>query len=422
MKGLDLSEERYVRLYTRDSTAWALLSWEAQAVYPLLLRRLDRAGVLYTDGAEPWEAVAVQLQKFPEELIRAGVAQLIERGWLVHNAEAGALVDPLFMEADTAPRSDRARAVESRARRRDRAMSVDVTPKSRIVTPKSQFVVERDETVTPIRSPGPVPNPQEPPLTPPPGAGGQAEGGGRKREKREPAEIPRSLLTAIPDFAERWAERMAAAKSKPTPRGEARQLALLARWLPGCGAPAIIERVEAATAGSWQGIGNTAPPKPRAGSNGHHPAPHLDPGGWEAERARRATQPSSAPSVDIPARLRALADSLPDELPEVDAMRDRIIGLGRGDPDVEAVETALERFSREALRAIRDRMNDEEREALRKEIAVSIEAERRWLQNRGKNEEEIEAEIKAAKPDIVRTAVATCVHWPHFLSLHAIEV
>lgn len=30
MKGLDHPSERYVRLYTRDTVAWAALPWESQ--------------------------------------------------------------------------------------------------------------------------------------------------------------------------------------------------------------------------------------------------------------------------------------------------------------------------------------------------------------------------------------------------------
>ena len=39
-------DENYVRLYTRDTTDWKLLSWEARALFVLLMRKLDRAGIL----------------------------------------------------------------------------------------------------------------------------------------------------------------------------------------------------------------------------------------------------------------------------------------------------------------------------------------------------------------------------------------
>lgn len=46
MRGLDWSNTSYSRLYRQDTAAWKRLKWEAQSVYVLLLRHLDRAGCL----------------------------------------------------------------------------------------------------------------------------------------------------------------------------------------------------------------------------------------------------------------------------------------------------------------------------------------------------------------------------------------
>ena len=44
---LDWANERYeVRLYTRDTPNWTVAPWEARAVLPLILRKLDRKGIL----------------------------------------------------------------------------------------------------------------------------------------------------------------------------------------------------------------------------------------------------------------------------------------------------------------------------------------------------------------------------------------
>ena len=39
-------DERYVRLYTRDTPSWLMLSFPAQGLFCLLLRKVDRAGTL----------------------------------------------------------------------------------------------------------------------------------------------------------------------------------------------------------------------------------------------------------------------------------------------------------------------------------------------------------------------------------------
>ena len=39
-------DERYVRLYTRDTTDWLALSWQAQGLFVLILRKVNRAGVI----------------------------------------------------------------------------------------------------------------------------------------------------------------------------------------------------------------------------------------------------------------------------------------------------------------------------------------------------------------------------------------
>ena len=43
---MDFPNERYVRLYTRETTTWRLLGWEGQALLPQVLRLVDRSGVL----------------------------------------------------------------------------------------------------------------------------------------------------------------------------------------------------------------------------------------------------------------------------------------------------------------------------------------------------------------------------------------
>jgi len=116
-------DERYVRLYTRDSTAWKMWCWQARAILPLLLRRMDRAGVLEL-GGYGLEALVVHLD-VPWEVIEPGITALLADGCVefLH----GALVSRNFLEAQEARQSDKARQRESREKRLARARRQAVT-------------------------------------------------------------------------------------------------------------------------------------------------------------------------------------------------------------------------------------------------------------------------------------------------------
>jgi hypothetical protein len=112
-------DERYVRVYTRDTPEWLSLSFDAQALFLLLLRKVDRAGLvrlgklgvravaIITGHATHWERLGPAL----DELLNDGCVEI----------HGDTLVVPNFIEAQETPQSDRLRKAESRARVRDRA-------------------------------------------------------------------------------------------------------------------------------------------------------------------------------------------------------------------------------------------------------------------------------------------------------------
>lgn len=154
---MDWANERYVRVYTRDTTTWKLLDWRGRTVLSLLIRKVDRAGVLDVghDGVLGLAAVL----ELPIEIAEPGIAQLTaSRGGMPTVLDAGtAYVLPNFIEAQEAAASDPQRKRESRARRREIAMAA-----SRKLLPPGQddrggheTGRDRDENaepVTPIRS------------------------------------------------------------------------------------------------------------------------------------------------------------------------------------------------------------------------------------------------------------------------------
>lgn len=112
---MNWSDERYVRLYTRDTVTWKRWAWETRACLALLLRKVDRAGVLDTGAHDKAEAFALLLE-VPVGVAERAIGELLRSGTMVEHATGFLL--PTFIEAQESPQSDAARQRESRERRR----------------------------------------------------------------------------------------------------------------------------------------------------------------------------------------------------------------------------------------------------------------------------------------------------------------
>lgn len=111
---MEWSDERYVRLYTRDTPDWVALGWEAQALLMLLMRKMDRAGVLHL-GKSQEHGLAAMLH-MPAEVVTRALARLLDDGCF--ERVGNSLVMRNFLPAQEARQSDRHRQAESRASRR----------------------------------------------------------------------------------------------------------------------------------------------------------------------------------------------------------------------------------------------------------------------------------------------------------------
>lgn len=111
---MDWANERYVRLYTRDTTTWKLWPWQARMLFMMLLRTVDRSGVLDTGRTEPERAVAAHTD-LPLDVVRDYLPELVDSGAV----EIGdrSVVVPNYLEAQETPQSDAHRCREYRARR-----------------------------------------------------------------------------------------------------------------------------------------------------------------------------------------------------------------------------------------------------------------------------------------------------------------
>jgi hypothetical protein len=148
---VDWANERYVRVYVRDTIGTKRLSWEARCLFWELLRKVDRAGVLDLSGFEPADGLSVALD-VPEDVAGRCLAEWSRDGRAA--VEDGRIVVRSMIPAQETAQSDRARARESRERRAACAESQPVTPchaPSRAVT--ASHAPSQSVTLSSLNSP-----------------------------------------------------------------------------------------------------------------------------------------------------------------------------------------------------------------------------------------------------------------------------
>ncbi len=272
---LDYSNERWVRVYTRDTTTWKLLTWQARAVLLMILRKVDRAGVL--DVGDDGIAGLAAVVEVPEDVVADALAQLERRGVVVRTGSAYVL--PAFLAAQEAPASDKQRQAEARATRRARVMSAGrvVTARddaSRNVTGGSRNVTEPSRGVTDGHAASRGVTPRQDKTS-------QDEPSQERVSVVDAVPAPLALLPDEPPTVPRPAPALrlatvacaainAATGSKYRPETEA--TLRLARALHKAGrTPAQVERVIAAKVAEWRGdakmAGYLAPPTLLAAAN-----------------------------------------------------------------------------------------------------------------------------------------------------------
>lgn len=180
--GLDYANERFVVVYTRDTVTWKLLDWEARAVLLLMLRKVDRAGVI--EVGEDGLAGLAAILEVPLDVLERAMPKLTkdERGTVTFRDGYVAL--PNFIAAQETPRSDRQRQKDSRETRRDVALAVK---RGIAVTETVADVTKRDATVTPCHAASQSVTPNQPnPI--------QANRSGPEREGGPASPPPLSLV------------------------------------------------------------------------------------------------------------------------------------------------------------------------------------------------------------------------------------
>lgn len=128
---MDWENERYVRVYVRDTVDDAVLSWEALALWNQMLRKMDRSGVI--DVGRHGAMGLAALVRIPLHVVEPALLELIGDGRIVVNPNTNQILAPNYMHAQEARQSDKLRQAESRARRRD--LSQNVTERHELSQP-----------------------------------------------------------------------------------------------------------------------------------------------------------------------------------------------------------------------------------------------------------------------------------------------
>jgi hypothetical protein len=117
MKDLCWPNERYVRIYVRDTPEWLGLSFDAQALYVLIHRKADRAGTIVL-GRQGTKGVAVILHRVEkwQLVLEPALIELIAEGFVTIND--GILIIPDFVAAQEAVSSGKARQQKYREGRK----------------------------------------------------------------------------------------------------------------------------------------------------------------------------------------------------------------------------------------------------------------------------------------------------------------
>lgn len=143
---MDWSNERWVKLYVRDTVAMRLMPWQARCLFWELLRKIDLSGWLELDG-HGTAGLAVALGCDAGDAERA-LAEWLKAGW-VDDSDPGGLLVPTHVEAQRATQSNALRQRLKRSRRGDTRDHDRVTARDSACRGRSKSVAPDTPSVAP---------------------------------------------------------------------------------------------------------------------------------------------------------------------------------------------------------------------------------------------------------------------------------
>jgi len=110
-------DERFIKVYTRDTVDWCMLPWKSRSLFLLILRCVERSGTLEL-GKHGILGLATKLLVPPGDVpeLEAAIGPLIEAGTL--EIRDGVLTVPNYVKAQETRQSDVARQRRCRERKR----------------------------------------------------------------------------------------------------------------------------------------------------------------------------------------------------------------------------------------------------------------------------------------------------------------
>ncbi len=249
-------DEHYVKMYTRDSATWLMMPWQSRALLPLLMRKVDAAGLLPL-GSDHVAALAA-LTGTPCDFVSPGFEGLQKFG--VISMHGNVLEVPNFVAAQEARKTAQLRKRDERERAKAAARAELILQPTEI----TQTAVTRSHTksrgVTRRHSSSSSPTPSSSPERDPADAG------------HEKASTPhKATIAALCDaFAElrrtKYAFKPRDAKAVATMLGHSEPAEIERRWrraLMHQGFPEVAEIYDLDA--HWNRFGGTGPPQARRG-------------------------------------------------------------------------------------------------------------------------------------------------------------
>lgn len=124
LHGPKLPQSGYVRLYTRDTIAWSKLSCRARGTFCLLLRAVERAGILELESFGT-DGVATLLRG-PQDVVAQALSELVTDKCIAIDKRNERLLIPNYIDAQETQASDAARKRAQREWARDSARALVV--------------------------------------------------------------------------------------------------------------------------------------------------------------------------------------------------------------------------------------------------------------------------------------------------------
>jgi hypothetical protein len=144
---MDWSNERFIKVYTRDTADWMTLSFDAQALFMLILRKFDRGGRLDL-GRNGAKAIAVAIGHGSLwTRLEPALNELLADGCIQITSDNKTLLARNFVEAQEARKSNAQRQRDFKEDRRSRL--ADDTKKDNVMLPKDNVMLPKDNVMLP---------------------------------------------------------------------------------------------------------------------------------------------------------------------------------------------------------------------------------------------------------------------------------